>query len=225
MPHYAGESMTRSRFTTERRTDLPREPERGAGLAREPDRGAGRALLAALAVQAGLVAAWGAAGCGRSDRPEKRPAPTASAIVLGAALGACPDVAACERECDGGSADRCRRLAVTYALGEGVEKDETTATALYERACEMKDPSACVFAGQMHEFAHGVVKDDAEAARFYQRACNMRWAPGCYNLAIMFERGTGEPIDREKAGDLYQSACSAGAREACDKAREMRSAR
>jgi TPR repeat protein len=85
----------------------------------------------------------------------------------------------------------------------------------------MRDPSACVFAGQMYEFAHGVAKDDARAARFYERACDRQWAPGCYNLAIMYERGTGVPQDRTKAADLYQAACTAGAQQACEKAREM----
>jgi TPR repeat protein len=85
----------------------------------------------------------------------------------------------------------------------------------------MKDPSACVFAGQMNEFARGVSKDDAKAAHFYERACDLQWAPGCYNLAVMYERGTSVPADRKKAGDLYQFACTAGAKGACDKAREM----
>jgi hypothetical protein len=110
---------------------------------------------------------------------------------------------------------------MSFALGQGVDQDETRATEYYVHACEMKDPSACVFAGQMNEFARGVSKDDAKAARLYERACDQQWAPGCYNLAIMYERGTGVPTDRKKAGDLYQIACTAGAKGACDKARGM----
>ena len=144
-------------------------------------------------------------------------------ITIGNTLGGCPDLDACENECDAGSADRCRRLAVTYAFGTGVDKDEVRATALYERACVMKDPPACVFAGQMHEYAHGVPKDDARAALFYERACDMRWPAGCYNLAIMYEHGRGVPTDRDKAADLYQMACTAGAKVSCDKARELHS--
>lgn len=163
------------------------------------------------------------AACSRS-RPsaqEQQPAPSSSVITLGIEVGTCPDVPACERECDAGSADRCRRLAATYEFGKGVDQDETRATALYEHACDMKDPAACVFAGQMHEFARGVPKDDAKAARLYERSCDLDWAAGCYNLAIMYERGTGVAADRKRAGDLYQMACTAGAKTACDKAREM----
>ena len=159
--------------------------------------------------------------CSKSSPSGEAPAPTSSVISIGVQLGACPDMAACERECDAGSADRCRRLAVSYALGQGVEQDEPRATALYEHACDMKDPTACVFAGQMHEYAHGVPKDDALAARFYERACQMQYAPGCYNQAIMLENGRGVPKDRAKAGDLYQMACTAGAKLACEKARAM----
>ncbi len=154
--------------------------------------------------------------------PGEQPAPSASVISIGVALGACPDLSLCESECDAGSADRCRRLAVTYATGEGVAKDEARATQLYEHACDMRDPPACVFAGQMHEYAHGVPKDAAKAARLYERACDLAWAPGCYNLAIMFENGRGVLVDRERAADLYGTACGAGAKEACEKAKALR---
>jgi TPR repeat protein len=167
-----------------------------------------------------LCVACAACGRGRISGHDQ-PAPSSSVITLGIALGGCDDLPACERECDAGSADRCRRLAATYALGQGVDQDETRATALYEHACELGDPSACMFAGQMNEFARGVPKDDAKASRLYGRSCDLRWAPGCYNLGIMVERGTGVPQDRTRAGDLYQMACSAGARGACEKAKEM----
>jgi len=162
------------------------------------------------------------AGCHRGPSSDGQPAPSASVITLGLSIGACDDdVQACESECDAGSADRCRRLAATYALGRGATQDETRATALYERACAMRDPSACVFAGQMHEYARGVPKDDARAASLYERACDLQWPGGCYNLAIMVERGRGVPQDRKRAGDLYQIACTAGEKASCEKAAEM----
>jgi TPR repeat protein len=162
-----------------------------------------------------------ACGRGHSSAGQEQPAPSSSVITLGIEIGTCPDIDVCENECKGGSADRCRRLAATYAFGRGVEKDDARATALYEHACDIKDPSSCMFAGQAYEFAHGVAKDDSKAARYYERACDLQWAAGCYNLAIMYERGTGVPLDREKAGDLYQVACTAGAKQACDKATQM----
>jgi TPR repeat protein len=162
------------------------------------------------------------AACGRRHAPQgEGSAPSASVVTIGVALGACDDVDVCEKECAAGSADRCRRLAVTYALGRGAEQDEARATALYGRACDMNDAPACVFAGQMQEYARGVPKDDAKAAALYGRACDLGWPPGCYNLAIMVERGRGVPQDRVKSADLYQMACTAGAKQACDKARQL----
>ena len=158
----------------------------------------------------------------RHPSGEAQAAPSSSVVTLAVAVGGCQDLDVCERECDAGSADRCRRLAATYALGQGVEKDETRATGLYEHACEMQDPSACVFAGQMHEFARGVPKNDAKAARFYDLACGLGWAPGCYDQAVMYERGTGVPQDRAHAADLYQKACTGGAKSSCEKAKAMR---
>ncbi len=156
---------------------------------------------------------------GRNVSPEEqRQSPSPSAVTIDVTIGTCADVPACEKECDAGSAERCRRLAATYALGSGVERNEVRAVRLYEHACDMKEPSACVFAGQMHEYAHGIPKDDALAARLYERACELGWAAGCYNMAIMLELGRGVALDRTKAQALYRVACSAGAKIACDKA-------
>jgi TPR repeat protein len=75
----------------------------------------------------------------------------------------------------------------------------------------------------MYEFAHGVEKDDSAAVTLYRRACDLGWAPGCYNLAITYERGTGVPADRKRAAQLYEVACTAGAKQACDKAKDLAS--
>lgn len=187
----------------------------------DPDRGD---RMRRRGVTLGVLSILSLVACGRSHAsPEDTPAPSASVITIGAAIGGCDDVAVCAKECDAGSADRCRRLAATYALGQGVDKDEALATAYYVKACDMKDPSACVFAGQMNEYAHGVPKNDAAAARFYERACDQGWPAGCYNFAIMLEHGRGVPEDRAKAGTLYQMACTAGAKSACVKATDMHS--
>jgi TPR repeat protein len=179
-----------------------------------------RAALAAMAL-CSMGAACHREPPGAGDRPE----PSSSALPIALAIGGCDDPRLCGRECEAGSADRCRRLAATYAFGQGVEKDEKAATALYLHACDMGDPSACVFGGQMYEFSHGVEKDDSAAALLYRRACDLKWAAGCYNLAIAYERGTGLAADRQRAGELYQGACAAGAKVACDKAKELTSPR
>jgi TPR repeat protein len=159
--------------------------------------------------------------CSRSPRGDQQAAASGSVITIDPSFFACRDVASCERECDAGAPESCRKLAASYSFGQGVPKDETRAGVLYEHACDIGDATACVFAGQLHEYARGTPKDDAAAAKLYERACDMQWAPGCYNLAIMYERGTGVPADHVKAGKLYHQACQAGASPACEKERAL----
>jgi TPR repeat protein len=185
-----------------------------------------RLAVGAVAVGAAAFPPMALGACGKHSpqavpEGEGTPSPSASVVTISVGLGACDDLPTCERECDAGSADRCRRLAASYALGNGAPRDEARGTALYERACAMNDAPACVFAGQMHEYAHGVPKDAAAAVHFYERACDLGWSAGCYNLAIMLENGRGIARDRAKAAVLYQGACAAGAKTACDRAREL----
>jgi uncharacterized protein len=173
-----------------------------------------------------LACAPALSACHRDEpAPSGEPQPPASAIQVGVALGGCTDIKACLDECEAGAADRCRRLAVTYAMARGVERDEARATELYERACDMKDWASCVFAGQMHEYHHGVPEDLAAATAFYARACDAHWGAACYNLAIMVENGRGVPADPVRAASLYDIACAAGAKIACTRAQDLRGLR
>jgi TPR repeat protein len=164
--------------------------------------------------------------CSRSAAPTEDPqaAPAQSVITIANAFGACENLAICENECDAGSADRCRRLAVTYQFGQGVDKDEPRATELFEKACGMKDAPACVSAGQMYEYHHGVAKDDAKAAGFYGKACDIGYAAGCANFAIMLENGRGVAKDVVRARALYEDACKKGAGLACERAKALSAA-
>jgi len=90
-----------------------REKAEGSDLRSRRARRPGAESLVTTALLAVLLS-----GCGRGRlKLHGAPAPSASAITLGVEMGACSDVAVCERECDGGSADRCRRLAASYAFG------------------------------------------------------------------------------------------------------------
>lgn len=185
-------------------------------------RGRRRVLaLCTLVLAAVSVGAMG--GCHRrsSDDGASSPAPSSSVITLGIEIGACTDIETCARECEAGSADWCRRLAMSYSFGKGVDRDEAHAAALLEKACELRDPSSCLFSGQMYEYARGVTKDDARAAKYYERSCAMKWVGGCYNEAVMYEQGRGVLTNLAKAKDLYQEACTAGSTIACGKVKEM----
>jgi hypothetical protein len=171
--------------------------------------------LAAMALGALALVA-----CNKPEKSAPEPAQTAGAIAI--QLDTCTDVDFCQTRCDAGSADDCRRLAVTFQLGRGATKDEARATALFEKSCALKNPMACTSAGQMYEYAHGVAKDDAKAAALYEKSCDAGYAPGCFNFAIMLENGRGVPHDEWKAAHYYDVACGAGAQQACARAIELR---
>ena len=149
------------------------------------------------------------------------PAPSASVITIAAGIGFCESLSTCERECEAGSSDRCRRMGVNYEFGHGVDIDGAHATALYEKACTMKNSEACIAAGRMHEFQHGVPKDDAKTVGFYGQACDMGDGPGCVNLAIMLEGGRGTDKDVVKAAAIYSTWCKQGSSLACAHAKAL----
>jgi len=159
---------------------------------------------------------------GDSRQSQEQASPSASVISIGVEMGGCADPIACANECDAGSADRCRRMAVSYEFGKGVERDLVRATELYEKSCAMGDSEACVAAGRMYEFHHGVAKNDAKAATFYERACDHQDAVGCANLAILLESGRGVAVDKARAAELFDRACTRGSGVACEHAKALR---
>ncbi len=176
-----------------------------------------------LALTCALVP-WPACGPEGHDGVSS-PAPSASVITIAAGIGFCDSLEVCEKECAGGSSDRCRRLGVNYEFGHGVDVDGVHATALYEKACAMSNGEGCLSAGRMYEFHHGVEKDDAKAVSFYGRACDVGDAAGCANLAIMLEAGRGAPKDLGKAAQLFMEACTHGSSLACAHAKALKAPR
>jgi TPR repeat protein len=180
-----------------------------------------------MTLRLGFLAALvlGAAGCkgkmpdlvplGSTDPASDTPAPNPSAGIVVNAIMACDDLPTCDRECDAGASDRCRRMAVSYFSGINADKDETHATALFVKACDMGNASACLSEGQMYEYHHGVDKDDTRAAKAYRSSCDLGMAAGCVNYGIMLENGRGVPQDLAAARALYENGCSQGGKQAC----------
>jgi TPR repeat protein len=168
-----------------------------------------------------LLVLLAATGCTKGDQgaiPSDKDYAAASVppMQIANAMGACEDLAVCERECDAGSGDRCRRLGVSYEFGQGVPKDVKQSIALYERSCDLGNATGCEAAGRMYEF-HAEPKDLTKAASFLKRACDIGWQSGCANYALLLEQGRGVPRDVARAKQLYEGACKAGAGLACDR--------
>lgn len=157
------------------------------------------------------------------EMPVENAAPSGSVISIAVGMAYCDDPPFCEKECNGGNADSCRRLGVAYELGKGgVDKDEAKAIALYDRACTMQNAMGCMSAGHLYEYGRGAKKDEARAATLYKRSCEMKYPAGCYNYALLVEEGRGVPKDDLEAARYYDMACAAGAKQACQKAESLR---
>jgi uncharacterized protein len=180
-----------------------------------------------LSLGLALVALGLSVGACKKDKKDNtdKTAPTNSVITLGIEMAACDDVDFCQKRCDDGRADDCRRLGVAFQLGKGkVPQDEKRAAFLFEKGCALRSAMSCVSAGQMYEYEHGVDRDFGKAAGYYEKACDAGYPPGCYNFAIMLENGRGVVRNVEKAIANYEVACRAGAQTACGKAKELRDA-
>jgi hypothetical protein len=180
-----------------------------------------RVSISALVASVVLAAAT---GCDffKSKKSPPAPAPSASVVTIVNALGACEDIPTCDRLCDAGTGDQCRRLGMAYQFGNTVPQDEARATELFDKACALNNPFGCVSAGQSYEYHHGVPKDDAKAASFYKRACDMGYVGGCLNYGIMLENGRGVPADLDAAANYYEQGCRDGIKVGCEHRERMR---
>ncbi len=126
-------------------------------------------------------------------------------------------VAACQRGCDGTSADNCDALAVIYALGScGVSRDEKKAGTLVERGCAITEKGSenCTYAGDFFRAAKngpGVVAsspDYVRARNAYEHGCQTADNASCMMLGRMLRDGIGGPVDGVRAVQLLSKACN-----------------
>ena len=189
---------------------------------------ASRGLLALCTGLGGaLLLLTGPVACSRKSPAQEDTASSswdaaaAKRISITFGQGACAEMTECERNCEAGQADQCRRLADTLAWAPDGGQDEPRAAAYYVRACGMGSAPACLSAGRMHEYHHGVAEDDGKAADFYKRGCDLGHVPSCTNYAIMLENGRGIAKDPAGATKLYREGCKAGVGLACDRLRAL----
>ncbi|MGO8993966.1 MAG: tetratricopeptide repeat protein [Polyangiaceae bacterium] len=178
----------------------------------------------ALALTCILFGTAALAGCSRKSTQEDASSWDAASTTRGGLTfgqGGCGDIAACQKRCDDGDGDQCRRLGDTFQFAPDGGRDEARAVVYYVHACEMGNAVACLSAGHMFEYHHGVPEDDSRAAGYYKSGCDKGHMPSCANYAIMLENGRGVAKDVASAIKLYRDACSAGAGLACDRSRAL----
>jgi TPR repeat protein len=116
-----------------------------------------------------------------------------------------PDVQALA---DAGQAKAKLEMAVRYATGNGVAKDEQKALAI---AKEMSphDPQATYLVGAAYATGMGVQKDNAEAMRWLEKAARKNNANAQDALGMMYTDGrSGEPPSWDKAVPWFAKAAA-----------------
>jgi TPR repeat protein len=94
-----------------------------------------------------------------------------------------------KKACDGGVAEGCFNLGVTYFKGRGVKEDYFAAADWYKKACDGGVAKGCVGLGLLYEYGQGVKQDYFIAADLYKKACDDGVAGGCIGLGGLYSNG------------------------------------
>ena len=109
-----------------------------------------------------------------------------------------------------GNAQAQNCLAVSYAKGEGVEKDLKTAVLWYRRAAEQGYTKAMFNLGGVMKRDNGIGPDLAEAVRWYRKAAELGHPRSAAYLGLAYDNGEGVKKDEAEAVRWYQIAVDRG---------------
>ena len=109
-----------------------------------------------------------------------------------------------------GDADAQNSLAVSYADGEGVQKDDFEAVKWFRRAAEQGISAAQLNLGRCYAEGKGVSKDEAEAIKWYREAAEQGSTAAQFKLGFCYLKGIGVPKDEVEAVKWYRMAAEQG---------------
>lgn len=109
-----------------------------------------------------------------------------------------------------GDADAQITLGIMYDYGQGVPKDDATATQWYRKAALHGIPTVQHNLGVKYFEGIGIEKDYAEAARWWRMAADLGFAESQYSLGEMYAWGIGPAKDEEEAARWYLAAAEQG---------------
>jgi TPR repeat protein len=111
---------------------------------------------------------------------------------------------------DAGNSHAQFNLALLYARGLGVERDDARATALYSSAAEAGIARAQYELGLAYTSGIGVPVDTARAAHWHRKAAGQGLTEAQHGLALAYELGVGVPQDDGVAAAWYRRAAVGG---------------
>lgn len=109
-----------------------------------------------------------------------------------------------------GSTCAMNNLGYMYMQGAGVQKDNSSAFALFQLSAEKGDPEGAFAAGYMTERGWGTEYNVRRAFGFYAMAAEKGYAPAENAVGTMFESGAGVEKSYEKAFKWYELAARDG---------------
>ena len=106
--------------------------------------------------------------------------------------------------------DKCFDLAIGYAKGEGVPKNQEIATEYYRKAAEKGHMRAQFNLGVRYANGRGVDKNETKAAEWYRKAAEQGYVRAQFNLGVLYANGLGVPQNDALAVDWYRKAAIQG---------------
>jgi hypothetical protein len=110
----------------------------------------------------------------------------------------------------GGDSGAETAVALAYANGAGVAKDDRTALSWFRRAASHGSEVAETNLGVMYQLGRGTMQDLSEAVRWFRRAAEHGNVNAQYNLADNYLHGTGVARNYEEALKWFMVAALKG---------------
>ena len=101
-------------------------------------------------------------------------------------------------------------IAVMYAKGLGVTKNDVEAVKWYQKAAEQGDADAQANLGLMYEKGRGVKQDYKKAMKWYRASAKQGSGIGQNNVAGLYFNGRGVKKNDKKAIEWYRKAAKQG---------------
>ncbi len=102
------------------------------------------------------------------------------------------------------------KLAMRYAYGDNVQRDESMAFTWLQKAAELGHVEAPYPLAEMYRKGVGVFKNSVKAAEWFQKAAELGNVEAQYQLAEMYKKGKGVVQDNAQAFEWYHKAAKQG---------------
>jgi TPR repeat protein len=120
------------------------------------------------------------------------------------------DIPALVKKAESGDAKAQDTLALLYAKGEGVPKDEALAASWHRKAAEQGLARAQRSLGNCYQTGQGVPRSNALGVSWYRKAAEQGLADAQWNLGLCYAFGGGLPRDDVLAVSWFRKAAEQG---------------